>query len=102
MKGDRKYSKPVEISRKIGPHTYETSDGKRWNINKLVQVHQPVERLNNAIIPEFNGGLISNDQEVAAQPEESSDPEPENVKTELRRSSRQRRPPVWFKDYVRY
>ena len=102
VKGDRKYSKPVEISRKIGPHTYETSDGKRWNINKLVQVHQPVERSNNAIIPEFNGGLIRNDQEVAAQPEESSDPEPENVKTELRRSSRQRRPPVWFKDYVRY
>lgn len=41
VKGDRKYSDPIRIRKQISPRTYVTSDGRKWNISKLIETKPP-------------------------------------------------------------
>ncbi len=88
VKGDTSYSKPVRIAKKVSRRTYQTEDGKRWNINKLVKARLTQDTNPDDVITDF---------EINEYPEETTSTE---VSVEPRKSSRQRRPPVWTKDYV--
>ena len=100
VKGHVRYTNPVKIAKKLSPYTYELSDGKRWNINKLIptqpciDIDQPLddfdlESLNGEMKPQGKDQLNPNENVTAMAPK-------------LRRSSRQRRQPSLFKDFVMY
>ena len=103
VKGDRKYTRPVQITKKISSRTYETRDRRRWNINKLIKAHQPGVDKNESMITDFE--LNDEDPQLITnlQPHvEIHREEPETTVVERRTSKRQRRPPDRFKDYVMY
>ena len=103
MKGDRKYTRPVQITKKISSRTYETRDRRRWNINKLIKAHQPGVDKNESMITDFE--LNDEDPQLITnlQPHvEIHREEPETTVVERRTSKRQRRPPDRFKEYVMY
>ena len=81
VKGDQRYSEPVQILKQPSSHTFHTSDNKTWNVSKLSKCNPP-------------NTFDCSDLEVYVQPQ-SSPPV-------LRRSGRIRRRPNWLNDYVTY
>lgn len=94
-KGKKTFSDPVQVSHKLSRHTYVLTDGKSWNVSKLVKCQNP-----------------NTDDSEEAQAEMFDVPVPQNVPVNVhvpqneapavRRSTRERRPPRYLDDYVRY
>ncbi|PIK55339.1 hypothetical protein BSL78_07763 [Apostichopus japonicus] len=89
-KGKSSYSDPLQITKKVGQSTYILSDGKTWNVERLVP---------------YMGGWAPNQGRneewllpVAGQVEPCERPRGREAIRE--RPIRNRRPPTWVRDYV--
>ncbi len=94
VKGDRKYSDPILISRKISPRTYVTSDSRKWNISKLIKA-RPTD--SNDLLFQFE--LEEKAHTKSKTGNMSSKTEP-GEKKPLRRSERVKQKQKWMSDYV--
>ena len=93
MKGDRRYSDPIQIARKLSSNTYVTSDSKTWNVSKLIKARRT----------ETNSSLYFDFEESDHSSQISkTNSKPEEEKQPLRRSERVKRKPNWMKDYIMY
>lgn len=92
VKGDRKYSDPIQIVEKISPYTYVTSDSRRWNVSKLVKGRQT-----DHYDPTLHFELEENDHPVI-----ETNTDPTTPHKQLRRSDRVKQKPKWMKDYFMY
>lgn len=105
-KGYSRYSEPIQITQKVSNYTFKTSDGRTWNVSKMVKCSNMPDVSDNAGFTDFDvnnpnqavhndmnvaQGVVNNDMNVA----------PRNV-VALRRSNRESRPPPYLADYVRY
>ena len=91
-KGRKVYSDPVQVKNKLSRHTYVLSDGKSWNISKLVKCKKPDVEPTEI----FDDMFDSHDDPIVNVPQ----PQPSVNTPVLRRSSRHRQPPKYLKDYV--
>lgn len=101
-KGALSYSSPFTIVDQCGQDTYKLDDGRTRNRNRLVPCPQPVTPppVARTCSPEAVTPLGKPQQENREQPLQPSFPTTvERDVPELRRSTRQRRPPLWFKVY---
>ena len=87
-KAHPKFTPPVEVRKKVGPYTYLLEDGKRWHASCLAPV--PTNVLDNGLTTNAENVIPS--QVPLSGNSVSSDACP--------REKRQRREPVWLKDYV--
>lgn len=98
-KGVLSYSSPFTIVDQCGQDTYNLDDGRTWNRDRLVPCPRPVTppsvASSSAVTPSGKTQQESQDQHL--QPSVRT-PVERDV-PELRRSTRQRRQPSWFKDY---
>ena len=100
FKGEKHYSDPIQIKKKLSHHTFETIDGKKWNISKLVKCYPDVVD-NNTYDFEVEGEIQVNNapgENIADNNNNAAG----NVPVNVPRVPRVRKPPVWMKDYVRY
>ena len=83
QKGFSKFTEPIQISRKIAPNTYETSDGKQWNVERLAK---------------YTGNPPTEDSHTRPENDKNVDP----THDVITRPQRLRNTPHWGKDYVFY
>lgn len=102
-KGAVSYSSPFTIIDQCGQDTYKLSDGRTWNRNRLVPCPRP------ATPPTVGRSCSPGAVPSLGESQQDDEPGPPNHRAsaprdlpELRRSTRQRRPPSWLKDYERH
>ena len=92
-KGYSKYSEPMQIIRKLSERTFQTEDGKNWNVSRLCKCVQPVASYSGPEESTVDSDNATNDQA-------SNDNVNVPVNVQPRRSQRARKPPAWLADYV--
>lgn len=82
-KGEQRYTKPQKVIEKTGPNTYLLEDGRNWTASRLSAITDsvPVEK---------------SDEVQKDYPPSSDHVIADNTVT---RTSRQRNPPSWMKDF---
>lgn len=101
-KGSSKFMGPFKIQKKVGPNTYRLDNGLTWNGERLSRFYGTVtpELGEEHDIFEIPVEDISGSKEIT-QSSNSSQPITQPVVSN-NRPLRQRRQPVWAKDYVMY
>ncbi|KAJ8018291.1 hypothetical protein HOLleu_43793 [Holothuria leucospilota] len=89
QKGCPKFSEPIQITKKIAPNTYETSDGRQWNVERLAPYNGN---------PQPQGDLDPSQIPPQGQESQENRPDP-NTNA---RPQRIRSMPYWAKDFVFY
>ena len=84
LKGEQRFSSPIQIIKKISAYTFEMSDGRRWNVSKLMKCNPP------EVYKSFSDTLQESSASVL------------NDRSDLGRGKRIRSRPKWHKDYVMY
>lgn len=105
-KGHPKFSKPLQITRQIGPCTYQLSDGRKWHASHLSSTLAPIEcsSRNELVALPLNTGPLSTSG-VLFKNEQTNSPVQVPLATDSstvsgRGPARVRRPPRWLQDYV--
>lgn len=97
FKGHPKFTDPVIIQRQVGPCTYGLSDGRLWHSSHLASVPDVEE---TAADQEGQGEVTGKTPPDQQGDDADEDPAPERHRTDRARSTRERRPPDWLKDFV--
>ncbi|KAJ8044581.1 hypothetical protein HOLleu_07364 [Holothuria leucospilota] len=92
LKGDSKFSDPIQIRQKLSDKVYITSDGRKWHVDKLIPSTANLQTLESSEQDSFLsfGELEETGEGVESESSGSGSPYP------VRRSTRVRRLPQWL------
>ena len=100
-KGKKTFSDPVQVSHKLSKYTYVLTDGKSWNVSKLVKCQNPNTHDAEDVQTEMFDVPVPQNVQVNVPANVPQNEAPAVNNPGLRRSDRNRRPPRYLDDYVR-